>query len=440
MPQPQKDQLAALAAEAEALKESLARNEAFKGDTAKLDRLADAPPPSAVAETARRLEQSLKDVEQQLDATGAARRLKSLSQDLERRSQSLTAMAEQQANSPQAAAQKQADNASKPEPPSDTQSEPLPAENKQKQQQDRAAERVAREQIQQVEQILGQPVAAMMKPDAAKPDAAKPDAAKPDAAKPDAAKPDAAKPDAAKPESAGEAGSPAESALREPLTAAVEAAAEAASMTGRTVAALAEQLTSRRPLPPQQAASEPASPSAGKPATPASADPPGTTPPQPGTPAPEKAGAAPGEMAAESSVAALEALLESSDVQQALQMAERARRLQERAAREAARQAAAGKGAPAPSGPGQGQMPGEPSDIRQPGEPMAQPTDGGAMAGQTEVTDPLRGLDASRRAAIYKLPPRVRDPLLEGMRQRGPAAYQDVIDTYFRQLGRDIPQ
>jgi hypothetical protein len=69
-------------------------------------------------------------------------------------------------------------------------------------------------------------------------------------------------------------------------------------------------------------------------------------------------------------------------------------------------------------------------------------TEGGAMAGRTEIQkgDPLRGLDASRRAAIYKLPPRVRDPLLEGMRQKGPAAYQDVIDTYFRQLGRDIPQ
>jgi hypothetical protein len=24
------------------------------------------------------------------------------------------------------------------------------------------------------------------------------------------------------------------------------------------------------------------------------------------------------------------------------------------------------------------------------------------------------------------------------MRQRGPAAYQDVIDTYFRQLGKEI--
>jgi hypothetical protein len=85
-------------------------------------------------------------------------------------------------------------------------------------------------------------------------------------------------------------------------------------------------------------------------------------------------------------------------------------------------------------------MPGEPSDMQKPGEPTAQLTDGGALAGQAEVADPLRGLDASRRAAIYKLPPRVRDPLLEGMRQRGPAAYQDVIDTYFRQLGRDIPQ
>ena len=55
-----------------------------------------------------------------------------------------------------------------------------------------------------------------------------------------------------------------------------------------------------------------------------------------------------------------------------------------------------------------------------------------------ESAEALRGLDASQRAAIYRLPPRIRDPLLEGMRQRGPAAYQDVIDTYFRQLGKEI--
>ena len=75
------------------------------------------------------------------------------------------------------------------------------------------------------------------------------------------------------------------------------------------------------------------------------------------------------------------------------------------------------------------------------GEPTQTSTDGGTEAGQAAVKEAdLRGLDAARRAAIYKLPPRVRDPLLEGMRERGPAAYQEVIDTYFRHLGRDIPQ
>jgi type II secretory pathway pseudopilin PulG len=137
-------------------------------------------------------------------------------------------------------------------------------------------------------------------------------------------------------------------------------------------------------------------------------------------------------------------MMETAAVQQSLEMAERARRLEARAARETARQAAqqaaADKGQPAPSEPGPGEMPGDPSDMQKPGEPTAELTDGGAITGQAEVADPLRGLDASRRAAIYKLPQRVRDPLLEGMRQRGPAAYQDVIDTYFRQLGRDIPQ
>mgnify|MGYP003329238032 CR=1 FL=1 len=81
------------------------------------------------------------------------------------------------------------------------------------------------------------------------------------------------------------------------------------------------------------------------------------------------------------------------------------------------------------------------SDLATPGTEATQaPTDGGAQAGQAAVKEAdLRGLDAARRAAIYKLPPRVRDPLLEGMRERGPAAYQEVIDTYFRHLGRDLP-
>ena len=350
MPQAQKDQLAKLAAEAEAVKDSLARNEAFKGDTAKLDRMADAPTQAAVAEQAQRLEEALKDVEQRLNAAGAAKRLETLSKDLDRRSQSLAALPKQP-----------------------------------------AASEAAREQVEQVQEILG----------------------------------------AAKDEA------------REAATDAVEAAAaaEAAAEAGHEAADLAAQLAGRKPISPPRAAP----PENGQPADarPQDSPKPADTPAAPAA-KPDNPSAAPSQMAAESSADAVESILDSPAVQQALGMAERARRLEERAAREAARQAAqqaaANKSQPAQPAPGQGEMPGDPSEMQKPGEAKAQLTDGGAMAGQAEVADPLRGLDASRRAAIYKLPPRVRDPLLEGMRQRGPAAYQDVIDTYFRQLGRDIPQ
>ena len=350
VPQAQKDQLAKLAAEAEAVKDSLARNEAFKGDTAKLDRMADAPTQAAVAEQAQRLEEALKDVEQRLNAAGAAKRLETLSKDLDRRSQSLAALPKQP-----------------------------------------AAFEAAREQVEQLQEILG----------------------------------------AAKDEA------------REAATDTVEAAAaaEAAAEAGHEAADLAAQLAGRKPVsPPRAAPSENGQPADARPQdSPKPADTPAAAAAKPDNPS-----AAPSQMAAESSADAVESMLESPAVQQALGMAERARRLEERAAREAARQAAqqaaANKSQPAQPAPGQGEMPGDPSEMQKPGEAKAQLTDGGAIAGQAEVADPLRGLDASRRAAIYKLPPRVRDPLLEGMRQRGPAAYQDVIDTYFRQLGRDIPQ
>ena len=348
VPQAQKDQLAKLAAEAESLKDSLARNEAFKGDTAKLDRMADAPPQAAVAEQAQRLEEALKDVEQRLNAAGTAKRLETLSKDLDRRSQSLAALPKQP-----------------------------------------AASEAAREQVQQVQEILGAPQAE----------------------------------------------------AREAAADAVEAAAAAAAEAGHEAADLAAQLAGRKPVSPQRAAtSENGQPADARPQdSPKPADTPAAPAAKPDNPS-----AAPSQMATESSADAVKSMLESTAVQQALGMAERARRLEERAAREAARQAAqqaaANKSQPAQSEPGQGEVPGDLSDMQKPGEPTAQLTDGGALTGKAEVADPLRGLDASRRAAIYKLPPRVRDPLLEGMRQRGPAAYQDVIDTYFRQLGRDIPQ
>ena len=124
-------------------------------------------------------------------------------------------------------------------------------------------------------------------------------------------------------------------------------------------------------------------------------------------------------------------------------MAERAERLRTQSSRRAAEQMARSKqggsqqqAASDKQGEGEGQPGATPT-----GEPTQTLTDGGAQVGKAEVKGAdLRGLDAARRAAIQKLPPRVRDPLLEGMRERGPAAYQEVIDTYFRNLGRDIPQ
>jgi hypothetical protein len=138
----------------------------------------------------------------------------------------------------------------------------------------------------------------------------------------------------------------------------------------------------------------------------------------------------------------LENFLASKEVKETLQMAARAQRLQQQASRRAAdqmargQQGAAQQAASDKQGEGEGQPGAKPT-----GEPTQTPTDGGTQVGQAVIKEAdLRGLDAARRAAIYKLPPRVRDPLLEGMRQRGPAAYQEVIDTYFRHLGRDIPQ
>jgi hypothetical protein len=38
---------------------------------------------------------------------------------------------------------------------------------------------------------------------------------------------------------------------------------------------------------------------------------------------------------------------------------------------------------------------------------------------------------------LHRLPPEVRQSLLEAMEERGPAAYQPWIDAYFRKLTED---
>jgi hypothetical protein len=41
-------------------------------------------------------------------------------------------------------------------------------------------------------------------------------------------------------------------------------------------------------------------------------------------------------------------------------------------------------------------------------------------------------------ASMYKLPPHLRQPLLDGMRDRVPEGYQPLIDAYYRQLSEGV--
>lgn len=41
-------------------------------------------------------------------------------------------------------------------------------------------------------------------------------------------------------------------------------------------------------------------------------------------------------------------------------------------------------------------------------------------------------------ATLYRLPPWLRQPLLQGMQERGPEAYQPLIDAYYRQLSEEV--
>ena len=52
----------------------------------------------------------------------------------------------------------------------------------------------------------------------------------------------------------------------------------------------------------------------------------------------------------------------------------------------------------------------------------------------------LGGLDlpAEQGLAVYRLPPWLRQPLVEGMQERGPEAYQPLIDAYYRSLSEEV--
>lgn len=161
----------------------------------------------------------------------------------------------------------------------------------------------------------------------------------------------------------------------------------------------------------------------------------------------EQAAAAAEAQGDSQAAAALAQTLAGEQVQEALAMAERARAV---AAMQAAAEAAAAAQAAAaqPGQPGEqpGAQPGQPGQQAGMQQPQG-PAGRGPNLDDTPQTSPVgiaaadrRGLDPATRAAIEKLPPHVRDPLLEGMRERGPEAYRGVIEAYFKRLGQEIPR
>ena len=361
----QQQQLAAAAAAAKALGEQLQTSPQFQAEAAKVDRLADAPKPSEIADRLEQIAAQARDVARGLEATEKAQRLESLAENLAERAESLDLLAQQRRDPA-----READAAAQA-----------------------ALDRQARNEVRQVNQIVG--------PDQPPP--------------------------------------PSPPAAADPLESLIESGREAAREAADTAARIAEQLAGKAPIdPPAGAQGDQAGQQPGQQA----GQQPGQQPGQGQQPG-EGEGKGPPGQASPPTAEQLQQFLDSREVRQTLQMAERAERLRTQSSRRAAEQMARSKqggsqqqAASDKQGEGEGQPGATPT-----GEPTQTLTDGGAQVGKAEVKGAdLRGLDAARRAAIQKLPPRVRDPLLEGMRERGPAAYQEVIDTYFRNLGRDIPQ
>ena len=428
VPAAQKDRLDALADEAREIAAELAPRPSLGEEAAMIDQVEAATSPEQLTAEARDLAAELADVERQLDAAGAAMQIAALARDLERRAERLDelAQADPAAMPSEDGADKQAADAGAPESAA---AQPQPPMNQQAKGDSPPSESAA---------PTGEQAAA------SDPRAAPADTAKEAASQGDAQRAAAATDPARREAEAAAMRAETRSQIRElshilgkESAPPKKASAAEAAMTAEEAAERAADLAQRL-----------AGPSPTKPAEPATPTPPAPAPnPDPQAAAKQAAAdQAAADQAAEQATEAAPSLADA-DVREALAMAQRSRILEARAAREAARDAqerAALAERNARQGeatePGRQARPGEDGRRQPGGEPAEQLTDGGALAGSANLESALRGLDASQRAAVEALPPRVRDSLLEGMRQRGPEAYRSTIDAYFRALGRELPR
>src|SRR5262249_21246090 len=76
----------------------------------------------------------------------------------------------------------------------------------------------------------------------------------------------------------------------------------------------------------------------------------------------------------------------------------------------------------------------------QPNTPQSQMATTGNMHGSPPAGFALDGelgkLDLETRKALLKLPPKVREELLQSRSEKGPEGYQEFIDDYFKRLSQ----
>ena len=81
----------------------------------------------------------------------------------------------------------------------------------------------------------------------------------------------------------------------------------------------------------------------------------------------------------------------------------------------------------------QGPPSGQPGEPRPPAlGPSQGNLDGSPVSGS--ASGELAKLDPATRSILLKLPPRVREDLLQGMREQGPEGYGPFIEEYFKRL------
>jgi hypothetical protein len=166
---------------------------------------------------------------------------------------------------------------------------------------------------------------------------------------------------------------------------------------------MSESAEGDNPMPGEVTPAQPQTPPSGEP-MPAESDAKGSEPSSPLSP----------EQAAE-----LAKLLQSSKTQKALQMAARLQAMQ--------------SGEESPT-----DQPGQQPPNGQPPPPHSAPKPVGLLEGdpsnQFAMEAVLRDLDPTTRSLILKMQPRVREELLQSLREEGPEGYQRFIRDYFKRL------